>query len=155
MKRGRLRHTSVLLSALDLDMKLVPFFLVIWKNMAVFWHRHSLWIPSQVLSQRRLGGDGKPIREGGRLERERGGKERAYGVYQGFIVVCFPTINVTGSRAAKYTNSTMRWRARSSCGTWLQPHSGRWKTEEYLWLKRLWEHSTFSAAPINSSNPKI
>lgn len=95
----------------------------------------ALWITSQHLSQRRLGWDGKQTREGKKMS---GGMPRGEGGQNlGCIVVCFPIVNSRRkwNGAAKYTNSTMKWWAWSSCGTWLSPCSGRWNACEYLLFK--------------------
>lgn len=78
------------------------------------------------------------------MESKRGRKKMSGGMPRGeggqnlgCIVVCFPTVDSRRkwNGAAKYTNSTMKWWAWSSCGTRLSPCSGRWNACEYLLFK--------------------
>lgn len=63
-------HIIVLFPGLDVGFKVFPF---LWSGK--MWLCPGLWIPPQVLSQRRFGGHGKPMGEGVREGGKGGGEE--------------------------------------------------------------------------------
>lgn len=151
MKPARLSHISVLLPVIDLNFKVFPF---LWSGR--MWLCPGLWItPTGSFSEkvwwawkasgrRRKGGE-----KGGGEEAERG-RERISRLY--CCVFSHHQRHRKRSGAAKYTNGTMRWWARSSCGTRLSPHSA-WRIPLIKPAERTPDSST---APIwISLNPKV
>lgn len=138
-------HIIVLFPGLDVDFKVFPF---LWSGK--MWLCPGLWIPPQVLSQRRFGGHGKPMGEGVRDGGGRGwwGSWEGEREYHGFIVVCFPTINDTGRGAEQLNIQTAQWGGE------------HWAAVEHGWriplIKPAERTPDFSTAPVwISLNPKV
>lgn len=124
-----------------------PMLSVIRKNMAAHWHccgsvnhftvsfsKNTLmsWKANEgALSQGKAWGR-KRGGGGGCWEEKRGEGWRAESSWLYCCVFSHRQQQRKWNGAAKYTNSTMRQRAWSSCGTWLSPGSGVWNTEDQL-----------------------
>ena len=114
---------------------------VSWKNTNAIWHRFSPVNPLRFLSQRTPWWDRKqmkgPLSQGKAWERKRWWEERKGdgGRAESQLYCCVFSQHQQQRKwngAAKYTNGTIRQQVWSSCGTWLSPGPGVWKTENCL-----------------------
>lgn len=152
--RSRFRFYSLLLlfwSHIVFELVLIKYYVWSRKNMAAHWHccgsvNHFTVSFSKNALMRRRTNEGA-LSQGKAWGRKRGGGGGT-GRAESRLYCCVFSQRQQQRKwngAAKYTNSTMRQRAWSSCGTWPSPSSGVWNTEgRLIYTGRAdWVHAAF------------